>query len=67
MYISRSQKFDEENAENWKGGAEGILVFVRRLFNHQDGSLLTRSLPSDRSFRIYGHCGHFGMLSQILQ
>ncbi|KAH9984104.1 hypothetical protein BJV77DRAFT_1039490, partial [Russula vinacea] len=28
MYIGRAQKFDEENAENWKGGAEGILVFV---------------------------------------
>ncbi|KAF8492557.1 hypothetical protein F5888DRAFT_1575113, partial [Russula emetica] len=28
MYISRAQKFDEENAENWKGGAEGILVFT---------------------------------------
>ena len=34
MYISRAQKFDEENAENWKGGAEGILVFVRWPFNH---------------------------------
>jgi hypothetical protein len=39
MYISRAQKFDEENAENWKGGADGILVFVRWLFN---GCLLTR-------------------------
>ena len=28
MYIGRAQKLDEENAENWKGGAEGILVFV---------------------------------------
>ncbi len=56
MYISRAQKFDEENAENWKGGAEGILVFVRRLFNHQGGCLFTRSLL-DRSFCIY--CGYF--------
>jgi hypothetical protein len=30
MYISRVQKFeDEKNVENWKGGADGILVFVR--------------------------------------
>src|SRR6266702_7831430 len=30
MYITRVQKFeDEKNVENWKGGAEGILVFVR--------------------------------------
>lgn len=40
LYISRAQKFDEENVENWKGGAEGILVFVRRLFD-QDNCLLT--------------------------
>jgi hypothetical protein len=64
MYISRAKKFDEENAENWKGGAEGILVFVRWLLNHQDGSLLTRSLPSDRSFRIYGGHFHFHKLSE---
>ncbi|KAI9439629.1 hypothetical protein H4582DRAFT_1812966, partial [Lactarius indigo] len=29
MYIDRAQKFDDENVENWKGGAESILVFVR--------------------------------------
>ena len=30
MYITRVQKFeDEKNVENWKGGADGILVFVR--------------------------------------
>ena len=56
IYISRAQKFDEENAENWKGGAEGVLVFVRWLFNRQDGCLLTCSLLSDRPFRIHG--GH---------
>ena len=29
MYITRVQKYeDEKNVENWKGGAEGILVFV---------------------------------------
>ena len=45
MYITRAQKFDEENAENWKGGAEGILVFVRWLFNYQDGCVLTVPAP----------------------
>ena len=64
MYISRAQKFDDENAENWKGGAEGILVFVRWLFNYQDGCSLTRSLLSDRSFRIYGRHFHFHKLSE---
>ena len=34
MYISREKKFDEGNTENWKGSAEGILVFVRWLFNY---------------------------------
>ena len=29
MYITRALKFDDENVENWKGGADGILVFVR--------------------------------------
>ena len=30
MYLTRVQKFeDEKNVENWKGGADGILVFVR--------------------------------------
>jgi hypothetical protein len=28
MYTTRAQKFDEEDVENWKGGADGILVFV---------------------------------------
>ena len=29
MYLTRVQKFeDEKNVENWKGGADGILVFV---------------------------------------
>jgi len=28
MYITRALKFDDENVENWKGGADGILVFV---------------------------------------
>ena len=29
MYLTRVKKFDDENVENWKGGAEGVLVFVR--------------------------------------
>ena len=29
MYITRALKFDTENVENWKGGADGILIFVR--------------------------------------
>jgi Family of unknown function (DUF6535) len=57
--ISRAQKLDEEDAENWKGGAEGILVFVRWIFNYQDGCLLTGSLLSDRSFCIHGGHLHF--------
>ena len=63
MYISRAQKFDEENAENWKGGAEGILVFVRpksRLFD----CLFTRSLISDWPLRIHGGPVHFLQLSE---
>ena len=29
VYITRVQMFGDEKVENWKGGAEGILVFVR--------------------------------------
>ena len=29
MYITRALKFDRENVESWKGGADGILIFVR--------------------------------------
>ena len=29
MYITRALKFDDETVENWKIGADGILVFVR--------------------------------------
>ncbi|KAF8261488.1 hypothetical protein EI94DRAFT_1606617, partial [Lactarius quietus] len=28
MYTTRAQKFDEEDVENWKGGADSILVFT---------------------------------------
>ncbi|KAI9434943.1 hypothetical protein H4582DRAFT_2173398, partial [Lactarius indigo] len=29
IYITRAQVFDNENVENWKGGADSILIFVR--------------------------------------
>lgn len=30
MYLTRVRKYeDEKNVENWKEGADGILVFVR--------------------------------------
>ena len=64
MYITRAQKFDEENAENWRGGAEGILVFVRSEYRIFD-CLFTRSLISDWSFRIYGGPVHFLELSEF--
>ena len=67
MYITRAQKFDEENAENWKGGAEGILVFVRsesRLFN-QDNCMLTCSLLSDWPLCIHGGPVYFLELSEF--
>ena len=33
MYLARVRKFeDEKNVENWKGGADGILVFVRSCY-----------------------------------
>lgn len=55
MYINRAQKFDEENAENWKGGAEGILVFVRWLSNyHWQG--MDAYLPTSLAFRpVFSH------------
>jgi hypothetical protein len=54
IYSSRAQKFDEENAEYWKGGAEGILVFVRWLFNYQSSAtVLTYSLFAFRP--VFSH------------
>ena len=29
MYTTRAQEFDKENVQNWKEGADTILVFVR--------------------------------------
>src|ERR1700761_276608 len=43
MYITRALKFDDENVENWKGGADGILVFVR--FHSPQPRRLSYSYP----------------------
>ena len=32
MYTTRAQRLDHENVENWKEGADTILVFVRFQF-----------------------------------
>ena len=58
MYITRALKFDDENVENWKGGADGILVFVR--FHTTPTMTTVLCLPQcflDWSFLFYG--GHF--------
>src|ERR1700761_2369760 len=58
MYITRALKFDDENVENWKGGADGILVFVR--FHIAPTMTTALYLPSrfpDWSFLFYG--GYF--------
>ncbi|KAF8486399.1 hypothetical protein DFH94DRAFT_713146 [Russula ochroleuca] len=67
MYITRAQKFDEENAENWKGGAEGILVFTGLFAStvaqfisssfqslQQDPNAITQSLLSQISQQLPG-------------
>ncbi|KAI9457311.1 hypothetical protein BJY52DRAFT_1120487, partial [Lactarius psammicola] len=46
MYITRVQKFeDEKNVENWKGGAEGILVFTG-LFSSTVATFIALSYPN---------------------
>ena len=30
VYLAQADKYDKEQAESWKGDAEGILVFVRQ-------------------------------------
>ncbi|KAI9435650.1 hypothetical protein BJY52DRAFT_1179821, partial [Lactarius psammicola] len=45
MYITRALKFDDENVENWKGGADGILVFTG-LFSSTVATLIALSYPS---------------------
>ena len=43
MYLTRVKKFDDENVENWKGGAEGVLVFVR-FYSASTTTILTNPL-----------------------
>ncbi|KAH9173654.1 hypothetical protein EDB89DRAFT_2068447 [Lactarius sanguifluus] len=45
MYITRVQKFEDENVENWKGGAEGILVFTG-LFSSTVATFISLSYPN---------------------
>ncbi|KAF8268502.1 hypothetical protein EI94DRAFT_1152566 [Lactarius quietus] len=45
MYITRALKFDDENVENWKGGAEGILVFTG-LFASTVATFIAMSYPN---------------------
>ncbi|KAN0130554.1 hypothetical protein V8E53_011640 [Lactarius tabidus] len=45
MYITRALKFDRENVESWKGGADGILVFTG-LFSSTVASLIAISYPT---------------------
>ncbi|KAF8486401.1 hypothetical protein DFH94DRAFT_713162, partial [Russula ochroleuca] len=67
MYITRAEKFDEENAENWKGGADGILVFAGLFAStvaqfisssfqslQQDPNSITQSLLSQISKQLPG-------------
>ncbi|KAH9173682.1 hypothetical protein EDB89DRAFT_1884768 [Lactarius sanguifluus] len=54
LYLARASKFDDENVENWKGGADSILVFVRfprrpndtGLFSSTVASLIAVSYPN---------------------
>ncbi|KAF8261486.1 hypothetical protein EI94DRAFT_1606600, partial [Lactarius quietus] len=45
MYIVRALKFDRENVENWKGGADGILVFTG-LFSSTVATFIAMSYPN---------------------
>ncbi|KAH9013845.1 hypothetical protein EDB85DRAFT_2215855, partial [Lactarius pseudohatsudake] len=45
MYITRALKFDDENVENWKGGADSILVFTG-LFSSTVATFITISYPN---------------------
>ncbi|KAH9033183.1 hypothetical protein EDB83DRAFT_2200289, partial [Lactarius deliciosus] len=44
-YLTHASKFDDEDVENWKGGADGILVFTG-LFSSTVASLIALSYPS---------------------
>ncbi|KAI9439619.1 hypothetical protein H4582DRAFT_1850790, partial [Lactarius indigo] len=45
MYIDRALKFDDENVENWKGGADGILVFTG-VFSSTVATFIAMSYPT---------------------
>ncbi|KAH8991213.1 hypothetical protein EDB92DRAFT_1798428, partial [Lactarius akahatsu] len=45
IYLTHASKFDDEDVENWKGGADGILVFTG-LFSSTVASLIALSFPS---------------------
>ncbi|KAF8261484.1 hypothetical protein EI94DRAFT_1705478 [Lactarius quietus] len=45
MYITRALKFDHENVETWKGGADGILVFTG-LFSSTVATFIAISYPT---------------------
>ncbi|KAH8995455.1 hypothetical protein EDB92DRAFT_207024 [Lactarius akahatsu] len=45
MYIDHAQKFDDENVENWKGGAESILVFTG-IFSATVATFIAMSYPN---------------------
>ncbi|KAH8991210.1 hypothetical protein EDB92DRAFT_1798310, partial [Lactarius akahatsu] len=45
LYLARASKFDDENVENWKGGADSILVFTG-LFSSTVASLIAVSYPN---------------------
>ncbi|KAI9449830.1 hypothetical protein BJY52DRAFT_1359376, partial [Lactarius psammicola] len=45
MYITRALKFDDENMENWKGGADGILVFTG-VFSSTVATFIAMSYPN---------------------
>lgn len=43
MYLTRVKKFDDENVENWKGGAKDTIVFVC-FYSASITTILTNSL-----------------------
>ncbi|KAH9033188.1 hypothetical protein EDB83DRAFT_2296495 [Lactarius deliciosus] len=45
LYLARASKFDDENVENWKGGADDILIFTG-LFSSTVASLIAVSYPN---------------------
>ncbi|KAI9439610.1 hypothetical protein H4582DRAFT_1812874, partial [Lactarius indigo] len=45
MYITRALEFDDENVENWKGGADSILLFTG-LFSSTVATFIAMSYPN---------------------